>query len=212
MVMTWNAESDARLFLGVLNQLRDAKLKLDNQKLAEFMGPDCLPGAIVNRIARLRRMAEAEGGGSANADGDVADNGDAETTPQVSPQKRKGGRKPRAAVAAIAALNDAADATGDIDTAGRAGPDSSPQVSPQKRKTGPKPGGSAAPRGKKVKAVEAETGAEAEVAVKREEDHDMHEAGDREDDQVMQEPENREGAVKWEEDQAMQESESDEVA
>ncbi|KAL2810716.1 hypothetical protein BJX63DRAFT_433956 [Aspergillus granulosus] len=90
MVMTWNAEADAKLFLGVLNLLQDSKTKLDCEYLANFMGPglplptrlytnspnkmkcelDCLPGAIKNRIARLKRMAEKSGavdGGNGDA-------------------------------------------------------------------------------------------------------------------------------------------------
>ncbi|KAL4985953.1 hypothetical protein BDW68DRAFT_179216 [Aspergillus falconensis] len=82
-----------QLFLGVLNQLRDAKLKIDNEKLAEFMGPECLPGAVHNRIVRLRRMAEAgcSDGGGANGDGEEGAGSDT-----ASP-KRKAVRKPRGA-------------------------------------------------------------------------------------------------------------------
>ncbi|KAL4776751.1 hypothetical protein BDW60DRAFT_202857 [Aspergillus nidulans var. acristatus] len=50
MPMNWNIDADAKatptnaksseqLFLGILNQLRDAKFKLDTKKLAEFMVP-----------------------------------------------------------------------------------------------------------------------------------------------------------------------------
>ncbi|KAL4904996.1 hypothetical protein BDW74DRAFT_178562 [Aspergillus multicolor] len=201
MVMNWNAESDARLFLGVLNQLRDAKLKLDNQKLAEFMGPDCLPGAIVNRIVRLRRMAEAEtgpgsaeGDGSANNDRAADATGDSETTPQVSLQKekRKVGRKPRGAAAAAAAASTANGAEATADTEAGAGTDGSPKAS-QKRKAIRNPRGSVAPKSKKIKSEDtgeggleamaeaeaaAELGPEVEVAVKREEDQEMDGLGD----------------------------------
>ncbi|KAL3439142.1 hypothetical protein BDV09DRAFT_158290 [Aspergillus tetrazonus] len=37
--MNWNTDADAKLFFGILNQLRDAKFKLDTKKLAEFMVP-----------------------------------------------------------------------------------------------------------------------------------------------------------------------------
>ncbi|KAL4919852.1 hypothetical protein BDW62DRAFT_199573 [Aspergillus aurantiobrunneus] len=100
MPMNWNAEADAKLFLGVLNQLKDAKLKLDYNKLAEFMGTDCLPGAVHNRIVRLRRKAEvglsgADDAGEAEREGDGAGGiGDG------SPQKRKVQRKPKGSGAA----------------------------------------------------------------------------------------------------------------
>ncbi|KAL3492793.1 hypothetical protein BJX62DRAFT_235950 [Aspergillus germanicus] len=96
MVMTWNAEADAKLFQGVLNLLRDSKIKLDYEYLAGFMGPDCLPGAVQNRIVRLKRMAEK---GANNEDpasgGDINENPDgavSESPAQASPAKRKGGR------------------------------------------------------------------------------------------------------------------------
>ncbi|KAL4802381.1 hypothetical protein BDV18DRAFT_164203 [Aspergillus unguis] len=108
MVMTWNAEADAKLFLGVLNQLKDAKLKLDHEKLAEFMGPDCIPGAISNRINRLRKAAESQMGGAAatpagspsgatKSSGQAGEENDEEagSLGKGSPQKRKAVGKPR---------------------------------------------------------------------------------------------------------------------
>ncbi|CEL03132.1 hypothetical protein ASPCAL04289 [Aspergillus calidoustus] len=140
MVMNWNSEADAKLFQGVLNLLRDSKIKLDYEYLAGFMGPgsfpplkttcrlyyihpplffvyssylirnlghfthstnshletDCLPGAVQNRIVRLKRMAEK---GPSNDDSASGENVDEKTEgagsegqAQASPAKRKGGR------------------------------------------------------------------------------------------------------------------------
>ncbi|KAL2862316.1 uncharacterized protein BJX67DRAFT_366487 [Aspergillus lucknowensis] len=108
MPMTWNAEADAKLFLGVLNLLKDSKVKLDYDYLAKFMGSDCLPGAVQNRIVRLKRKAEEDGSaagvgtGNGNSNGDGDGNGtanangeDAEgpgtpgTASDASPQKKR---------------------------------------------------------------------------------------------------------------------------
>ncbi|KAL5002018.1 hypothetical protein BDV10DRAFT_181713 [Aspergillus recurvatus] len=111
MPMNWTTEADAKanlcsttnlhsyeqLFLGVLNQLRDAKLKLNHEKLADFMGPECLPGAVNNRIVRLRRIAEAGCSDGCGASGNGASNGNGEggAGSDTSPLKRKAERNPR---------------------------------------------------------------------------------------------------------------------
>ncbi|KAL3452070.1 hypothetical protein BJX65DRAFT_303783 [Aspergillus insuetus] len=96
MVMTWTAEADAKLFQGVLNLLRDSKIKLDYDYLAGFMGPDCLPGAVQNRIVRLKRMAEKGANNEDPASGEnIIENAagaGSESQAQASPAKRKGGR------------------------------------------------------------------------------------------------------------------------
>ncbi|KAI9926264.1 hypothetical protein ASPWEDRAFT_174993 [Aspergillus wentii DTO 134E9] len=69
-MVIWNSDADAKLFLGVLNQLKDAKLNIDYAKLAEFMGPDCLVGAVKNRIVRLRKQAEESSSPGAASEGD----------------------------------------------------------------------------------------------------------------------------------------------
>ncbi|KAL4784218.1 hypothetical protein BJX76DRAFT_357294 [Aspergillus varians] len=102
MVMTWNSETDAQLFLGVLYQLRDAKVKLDYEKLAQFMGPECIAGAVQNRIVRLKKKVEAIMGGEDAADAGGA-NGEASSpggggggvVSDASPRKRKAMRKPK---------------------------------------------------------------------------------------------------------------------
>ncbi|KAL2830872.1 hypothetical protein BDW59DRAFT_158307 [Aspergillus cavernicola] len=102
MPMSWNAEADAKLLLAVLNQVKDAKLKLDYVKIAQFMGSDCIPGAVQNRIVRLRRKAEGGDGGGENG----AYEGDSVGSPGTplkgsasvsgSPQKRKGQKQRKA--------------------------------------------------------------------------------------------------------------------
>ncbi|KAL4967812.1 uncharacterized protein BDV14DRAFT_197452 [Aspergillus stella-maris] len=106
--INWNADADAKLFLGVLAQLKDANLSLDYDKLAAFMGPGVVRGAIVNRIVRLKRKAESESGGvsatatateNKNGDGDGNDNDDGVSG--VSPKKRKVQSKPRGGGAGV---------------------------------------------------------------------------------------------------------------
>ncbi|KAL2853576.1 hypothetical protein BJX68DRAFT_265043 [Aspergillus pseudodeflectus] len=96
MVMNWNSEADAKLFQGVLNLLRDSKIKLDYEYLAGFMGPDCLPGAVQNRIIRLKRMAEKGPSNDDSASGEnvneKTEGAGSEGQAQASPAKRKGGR------------------------------------------------------------------------------------------------------------------------
>ncbi|PTU25362.1 hypothetical protein P175DRAFT_0539748 [Aspergillus ochraceoroseus IBT 24754] len=90
MPMVWNSEADAKLLLGIFNQLRDAKLKLDIDKLAAFMGSDCLPGAVQNRLVRLRKKAEETPDANANT-GSEEDKQDPNSPGETS-QKRKRGR------------------------------------------------------------------------------------------------------------------------
>ncbi|KAL4773823.1 hypothetical protein BDW60DRAFT_184667 [Aspergillus nidulans var. acristatus] len=54
MPMTWNAEAEARLLLGILAQVRGA---LDYKALAAHMGPECSVMALRQHIFRLRRDA-----------------------------------------------------------------------------------------------------------------------------------------------------------
>ncbi|PKY03413.1 hypothetical protein P168DRAFT_283156 [Aspergillus campestris IBT 28561] len=58
MPMNWNADTDAKLLVGILMQLRSAGVKVNTYELAVFMGPECTPSAIENRIVRLRRQVE----------------------------------------------------------------------------------------------------------------------------------------------------------
>lgn len=87
----WNAESDAKLLLGVLAWLRDSKIKLDTEWLAKYMGEDCTACAINNHIVRIRRQVE----------GPTNENKTPEVTPKKAaaktPSKRKAASTPGSA-------------------------------------------------------------------------------------------------------------------
>ncbi|GKZ24669.1 hypothetical protein AbraIFM66951_011940 [Aspergillus brasiliensis] len=83
--MIWSSEADAKLFVGVLNQLR-GKLKLDYQDLAMHMGGDCTPCAVEQRMIRLRRLATSATVASSKG----TSGGSANSTPTTTPRKRKG--------------------------------------------------------------------------------------------------------------------------
>ncbi|KAL5050041.1 hypothetical protein BDW71DRAFT_141743 [Aspergillus fruticulosus] len=55
MPMTWNAEAEARLLLGILAQVKGARL--DYKALAAHMGPECSVAALHQHIFKLRRDA-----------------------------------------------------------------------------------------------------------------------------------------------------------
>ncbi|KAL4786162.1 hypothetical protein BJX76DRAFT_134295 [Aspergillus varians] len=55
MRMTWNAENEARLVLGIIAQVPGARL--DYKALASFMGPGCSVAALQHHIFKLRREA-----------------------------------------------------------------------------------------------------------------------------------------------------------
>ncbi|RDW76824.1 uncharacterized protein DSM5745_06816 [Aspergillus mulundensis] len=59
MPMTWTPEANAKLFLGVLEQLRETNVKLSYKRLAEYMGADCTPKSIDNQMQKLRKQAGA---------------------------------------------------------------------------------------------------------------------------------------------------------
>ncbi|RAH57701.1 hypothetical protein BO85DRAFT_488412 [Aspergillus piperis CBS 112811] len=83
--MIWSSEADAKLFVGVLNQLR-GKLKLDYQELAMHMGGDCTSCAVEQRMIRLRKQAASASPAASTGTG----GGTANTTPTTTPRKRKG--------------------------------------------------------------------------------------------------------------------------
>ncbi|RMJ25817.1 hypothetical protein PHISP_03332 [Aspergillus sp. HF37] len=91
MPINWNTEAEAKLFLGVLAQLKNANLKLDYKVLAEYMGPECSVPAVKQRVQKLRRDAESQPSGDGNGAAAPA------TSPAGGGQKRKnaggGGRK-----------------------------------------------------------------------------------------------------------------------
>ncbi|KAH8425063.1 uncharacterized protein LDX57_002812 [Aspergillus melleus] len=59
-------------------------MKLDYEALAAYMGPDCTPCAIGNRIVRLRHKAES-----------VDLSTTPKTTPSSTPRKRKAASTPK---------------------------------------------------------------------------------------------------------------------
>ncbi|OJJ59182.1 hypothetical protein ASPSYDRAFT_105027, partial [Aspergillus sydowii CBS 593.65] len=81
MPMNWTAEANAKLLLGVLDQLKEMNVKLNYQKLATHMGSECNKKSIENQLGKLRKMA---GGDSNNnsAPGTPA-------TPAGTPKKRR---------------------------------------------------------------------------------------------------------------------------
>ncbi|PYH65762.1 uncharacterized protein BO88DRAFT_418404 [Aspergillus vadensis CBS 113365] len=83
--MIWSSEADAKLFVGVLNQLR-GKLKLDYQELAMHMGGDCTSCAVEQRMVRLRKQAASASPAASTGTG----GGTANSTPTTTPRKRKG--------------------------------------------------------------------------------------------------------------------------
>ncbi|KAL2865172.1 uncharacterized protein BJX67DRAFT_383164 [Aspergillus lucknowensis] len=85
MPITWTPENNAKLFLAVLEQLKDHKIKLDNKKLAEYMGPDCTVRSIDNQIFKLRKQATQDPSSNSN---DQSLDASAPATPAATPKKR----------------------------------------------------------------------------------------------------------------------------
>ncbi|PLN79509.1 hypothetical protein BDW42DRAFT_195099 [Aspergillus taichungensis] len=85
MPMTWNGDTNAKLFLGVLSQLKNHKLKLDYKELSDYMGPEeCSVRAVQQQIDKLKKQVEEQNGA---ADGDPATSSKPST-----PSKRKSGK------------------------------------------------------------------------------------------------------------------------
>ncbi|RAL16041.1 uncharacterized protein BO97DRAFT_459098 [Aspergillus homomorphus CBS 101889] len=57
MPMQWTSEADAKLFVGVLNQC-SGQMKLDTKQLAQYMGADCTPCAVEQRMVKLKKQAK----------------------------------------------------------------------------------------------------------------------------------------------------------
>ncbi|KAL4915000.1 hypothetical protein BDW62DRAFT_204089 [Aspergillus aurantiobrunneus] len=98
MPMNWTSEANAKLFLGVLEQLKEQNVKLNYSKLAEYMGPEhaqltrlgldgaeCSHRAIDNQIIKLKKQAA---GGSAS-DSQSASAPATPATPAGTPKKRR---------------------------------------------------------------------------------------------------------------------------
>ncbi|KAL2835540.1 hypothetical protein BJY01DRAFT_75672 [Aspergillus pseudoustus] len=59
MPIAWTGEAEARLLLGILDQLKG--VKLDYKALAAYMGPGCTVPALHQHLFKLRREAGAAG-------------------------------------------------------------------------------------------------------------------------------------------------------
>ncbi|KAJ9295270.1 hypothetical protein DTO271G3_6093 [Paecilomyces variotii] len=95
MPMSWNAEADARLLVAIIAV---GNVKMDYDKLSEYMGGDCTAYAIQHRIRKLKEKANGKASGStpntpskrkkrsnANADKDE----DREAADSITPKKIK---------------------------------------------------------------------------------------------------------------------------
>ncbi|KAL3480191.1 hypothetical protein BJX99DRAFT_254784 [Aspergillus californicus] len=60
MPMNWSAEANAKLFLAVLEQIKEQNVKLNMQKLAQYMGPECTNRSIDNQITKLKKMTATD--------------------------------------------------------------------------------------------------------------------------------------------------------
>ncbi|PLN83895.1 hypothetical protein BDW42DRAFT_191886 [Aspergillus taichungensis] len=90
MPMNWNSDTDAKLLVGILMQLRSAGVKVNTQELAVFMGQGCMPCAIDNRIVRLRRQVEGLPGiPEAGRTPQKAKRKDIQSEPKTPTKKRK---------------------------------------------------------------------------------------------------------------------------
>ncbi|OJJ01803.1 hypothetical protein ASPVEDRAFT_83327 [Aspergillus versicolor CBS 583.65] len=81
MPMNWTPEANAKLFLGVLDQLKEKNVKLDNERLAAYMGPECNKKSVENQFTKLRKMVGSDSNNK-SAPGTPA-------TPAGTPKKRR---------------------------------------------------------------------------------------------------------------------------
>ncbi|KAL3461857.1 hypothetical protein BJX64DRAFT_289040 [Aspergillus heterothallicus] len=84
MPMTWTVENNTKLFLCVLDQIKKQNVKLDYQKLAEDMGPDCTLRSVQHQIIKLKDKAR-QGTGT---DGGSVPSTPAGTPATATPKKR----------------------------------------------------------------------------------------------------------------------------
>ncbi|BCS26685.1 uncharacterized protein APUU_51396S [Aspergillus puulaauensis] len=81
MPMNWTAEANAKLLLGVLDQLKETNVKLNYQKLADYMGSECNKKSIENQLSKLRK--------SAGSDSNNQSTPGTPATPGGTPKKRR---------------------------------------------------------------------------------------------------------------------------
>ncbi|PWY61879.1 hypothetical protein BO83DRAFT_460451 [Aspergillus eucalypticola CBS 122712] len=84
--MYWTNEANAKLLVGVLEQMR-GKLKLDYERLATHMGSDCTACAIEQQIAKLKRQANNSSPTKSTAGS--SGNESTSITPSSTPKKRQ---------------------------------------------------------------------------------------------------------------------------
>ncbi|KAL2862231.1 uncharacterized protein BJX67DRAFT_385855 [Aspergillus lucknowensis] len=85
MPMNWTAQNNAKLFLCVLDQIKRQNVKLDYQKLAEDMGPDCTLRSVQHQIVKLKDKARQ----GTSADGGSVPSTPAGTPATATPKKRR---------------------------------------------------------------------------------------------------------------------------
>ncbi|KAL2820936.1 hypothetical protein BDW59DRAFT_164483 [Aspergillus cavernicola] len=109
MPMAWTPETNAKLFVGVLELLKNHNVKLDHDWLADYMGPGCTWKAIERQITKLRKQAAQDvPTGSASAP----------STPMATPTKRRVGPLSKTATPtkkAKAVPKDETDVDADVD-------------------------------------------------------------------------------------------------
>ncbi|KAL4971919.1 hypothetical protein BDW66DRAFT_163310 [Aspergillus desertorum] len=60
MPMSWTAEANAKLLIGVLEQIKTQSVRLDYKALAEHMGPECNARSVQNQFTKLKKQAAEE--------------------------------------------------------------------------------------------------------------------------------------------------------
>ncbi|OJJ76647.1 hypothetical protein ASPBRDRAFT_39137 [Aspergillus brasiliensis CBS 101740] len=84
--MYWTNEANAKLFVGVLEQMR-GRIKLDYDRLASHMGSDCTACAIEQQILKLKRQANNPSPTKSTPAN--SNNKSTSTTPSSTPKKRR---------------------------------------------------------------------------------------------------------------------------
>ncbi|KAL4907430.1 hypothetical protein BDW74DRAFT_124279 [Aspergillus multicolor] len=99
MPMNWTDQADVKMLLAIITS---ANAKVDYKAIAEYMGSECTPKAIQHRMQRLREKAKAADSLPADdgKDTDANDDGTANSSAPVSPEKRKRGRAKKSSDAA----------------------------------------------------------------------------------------------------------------
>ncbi|KAL4947130.1 hypothetical protein BDW69DRAFT_190479 [Aspergillus filifer] len=111
MPMTWTPEANAKacislplhpyssnaltpthntiLFLAVLEQIKEQGVKINNAKLAEYMGPECSVRAVDHQLQKLKKQAEPSDSVAGSAAGAGDGSASASATPTKTGTKRR---------------------------------------------------------------------------------------------------------------------------